>query len=148
MAALVIIGSLIFVPSLLIGSGTGWVTLFGADFGYSIRSGNMVVSKAAGGFYQWWAVFADHEFIPRKFGVGYDSHAYGDIHAQVLPQLLTFFEGNVHALILPIWILLVGFSITIFLIGRRPQKNAEQVAVADRHQHHCCTPTTPQSPGG
>ncbi len=25
---------------------------------------------------------------------------------------------------------------------------AEQIAVADRHQHHCFTPTTPQSPGG
>jgi hypothetical protein len=25
---------------------------------------------------------------------------------------------------------------------------AQQVAVADRHQHHCFTPTTLQSPGG
>jgi len=31
----------------------------------------------------------------------------------------------------------------------RPQKNqSEQVAVADRHQHHNFTPTTLQSPGG
>ena len=29
---------------------------------------------------------------------------------------------------------------------RRP--NAEQIAVADRHQHHSFPPTTPQSPGG
>jgi hypothetical protein len=26
--------------------------------------------------------------------------------------------------------------------------DAEQIAVADRQQHHCLTPTTPQSPGG
>jgi hypothetical protein len=30
----------------------------------------------------------------------------------------------------------------------RSLKPAEQVAVADRHQHHCFTPTTHQSPGG
>ena len=127
MVAIVILASLIFVPSLLIGRGTGWVTLFGTDFGYSIRPGSMVLSQAPGGFYQWWRQFADHEFTPMKFGMGYDQIGCGDFQDQALPRIVSAFDGNIHALILPFWILLVGFYIAIFLIGRRPQKRAEGV---------------------
>ena len=127
LVSVVIAGSVAFLTSILIGQGAGWVTLFGTDFGYSIQSGSMVLSKAPGGFYQWWGHFADHEFTPMKFGMGYDRSGYGDFQDQTLPHIVTALGGNFHALILPFWILLAGFLIAIFLIGRRPQKNAEGV---------------------
>ena len=126
-----ILGGLIIWASFAIGRGTVWVTLFGTDFGYSIRSGSMIVSKAPGGFYHWWAAFAEHDFAPLKFGMGYDPLAYGDCHVQVVPQILTSFGGIVQTMVMPFWIVAVGVLLTTFLIERR-QTNAAESAPNDR----------------